>query len=397
MTTTMMKQNEAALGAAVERDVGLPGRVVVSWTVAGGLAVGGFLVGGMMLAGKLSGSGLLLAAGALYIIGGLLGFGHGAALGILGRPEGMSAREAVAKVAMGAIYAVPALIVGFLAAGWIAMTSVALYIGKPLPMVGAAVGWLVGLVLVVVAAVSGWEALRHAYARWPERRLGTVLVTATFGALLVLFMADRPELWGLRLRVTEVGAVLLAAVGAFWIAGPAVTLALMLRRRLQAARALVPVTAERTPRVLASVAMGLAAGALLGVLAVPFQQAAFAGAPDVGTVGGAVLVASRAIVDEVLLRLFLVTAVVWGLVRWQNVPRGKAAVYAVTVAAAAQVLIYMPGINAIGFATLQATLAYVAMTVAVPAIVFGVLYWKRGIGTALVAHATALAALALML
>jgi hypothetical protein len=395
MTTTMI-QNEAALGAAIERDVGLTGRVVVSWTVAGGVAVGGFLVAGMTLAGKLSGSGLMLAAASLYVIGGLLGFTHGAVLGFLGRPADVTAREAVGRLAMAALYAIPALIVGFLAAGWIAMTSVALYIDRPLPLVGAAVGWLIGAVLVLYAALSGWEALRNAYARWPERKLGTALVAATFAALLVVFLADRPELWGLRMRVTEVGAFLLAAVGAFWIAGPAVTLALALRRRLTGAAA-PQAAAGQAPRAIASVAIGLAAGAVLGVVAVPFQQAAFAEAAAVGTLGGIVLVLSRAVVDEVLLRLFLVTGVVWAMVRYNNTPRGAAAVYAVTAAMLVQVALYLPGINAIGFATTTATLAYVATTVVLPAMVFGVLFWKRGLGTALVAHATALVAVALMI
>jgi hypothetical protein len=395
MTTTMMQETTMS-GTAVARDVGLTGRVVVSWTVGGAVAIGGFLVAGMTLAGKLSGSGLLLAAGALYVIGGMLGFVHGAALGFFGRPEGQTPREALGRIAMGALYALPALIVAFLAAGWIAMTSVALYLGKALPLVGAGVGWLVGMVLVLVAAVSGWQALQNAYARWPERRLGTALVAATFAALLVLFLADRPELWGVRLRVTEVGAILLAAVGAFWLAGPAVTLALALRRMLVVPDPMVP-AAARMPRTLSSVAIGLAAGALLGVMAVPFQQAAFATAPAVGTLGGAVLVASRALVDEVMLRLFLVTGVVWALVRWQNVERPTAAAYAVVAAAIAQVFVYLPGVNAIGFVTMSATAAYVAATVVAPALVFGFLYWKRGFGTALVAHATALTALALML
>jgi hypothetical protein len=393
-------QNTVVPGTTVGRDVGLTGRVVVSWTVAGAVAVGGFLVAGMTLAGKLSGSGLLLAAGALYILGALLGYIHGAALAFFGRPAHETPREAVGRIGMATLYAVPALIVGFLAAGWIAMTSVAVYLGKVAPLAGAAVGWFAGAVLLLVAAVSGWQALENAYARWPERRLGTALVAATFTALLVLFLADRPELWGLRLRVTEVGAVLLAAVGAFWLAGPAVTLALMLRRRLAGTAAdatLAPQAPQAPPRALASVAMGLAAGAILGIVAVPFQQAAFVTAPDVGTLGGAVLVASRAIVDEVLLRLFLVTGVVWALVRWQNVPRPAAAVYAVMAAAAVQVLVYLPGVNAIGFPTMTATATYMAMTVAVPALVFGFLFWKRGLGTAFVAHATALVAVALML
>jgi hypothetical protein len=394
MTTTTL--NTAAVpGTAVKRDIGLSGRVVVSWTLGGGLAVGGFLVAGMTLAGKLSGSGLLLAAAALYVIGALLGFAHGAALGFLGRPENVTAREATGRIGMAALYALPALIVGFLAAGWIAMTSVALYIGKPLPLAGVAVGWLVGLVILLTAAVSGVQALRNAYARWPERRIGTVLVAATYAALLVVFLADRPELWGLRLRVTEIGAVLLAAVGAFWIAGPVVTIALRLRPRLQGAPALqLP---SRAPHIAAGIAMGLAAGAVLGVLAVPFKQAAFVVSPDVGTFGGAVLIASRALVDEVLLRLFVVTAMVWALVRYSGTPRSIAAVYAIFAAAAMQVLLYLPGVNAIGFPNTGAALAYLATTVALPALVFGVLFWKRGLATALVAHATALVAIALMI
>jgi hypothetical protein len=394
MTTTTMR-TEATAGTTVERDVGLMGRVAVSWTVAGGVAVGGFLVAGMTLAGKLSGSGLMLAAASLYVIGGVLGFTHGAVLGFLGRPEGVTAREAAGRLGMAALYAMPALIVGFLAAGWIAMTSVALYIGTPLPMVGVAVGWLIGAALVLFAAVSGWEALGNAYARWPERKLGTALVAATFTALLVLFLADRPELWGLRMRVTEVGAVLLAAVGAFWIAGPAVTLALALRRRLSAAEA--PATAAAAPRALASVAIGLAAGVVLGVIAVPFQQAAFAEATAVGTVGGIVLVVSRAMVDEVLLRLFLVTGTVWTLVRYYNTPRPRAAAYAVLAAMLVQVALYMPGVSAIGFPSSATMLAFLATTIALPAVVFGALFWKRGLGTALVAHATALVAVALMI
>jgi hypothetical protein len=396
MTTTTM-HNEAALGAAVERDVGLTGRVAVSWTVAGGVAVGGFLVAGMTLAGKLSGSGLMLAAASLYVIGGLLGFAHGAVLGFLGRPADVTAREAVGRLGMAALYAIPALIVGFLAAGWIAMTSVAVYIGRPLPLVGAGIGWLVGAVLVLYAAVAGFEALQNAYARWPERRLGTTLVAATYAALLVLFLADRPELFGLRMRVTEVGAFLLAAVGAFWIAGPAVTLALALRRRLSGAAARLEPATVQGPRALASLAIGLAAGAVLGVIAVPFQQAAFAEAAAVGTLGGVVLLLSRALVDEVLLRLFLVTGMVWALVRYNNTPRAVAAVYAVFAAMVVQVVLYLPGINAIGFATTATTLTYLAATVALPAVVFGFLFWKRGLGSAVVAHATALVAIALMI
>jgi hypothetical protein len=394
MTTTTMVHDAGQGEAVLARDTGLTGRVLVTWTVAGGLLVGGFLVAGMTLAGRLSGNALLMTAGALYVVGALLGFAHGAVLGFLGRPADVTTRDALGKIGMAALYAVPAATVGFLVAGWIAMTMIALYLGRALPLIGAAVGWAIGLALLAAAAVYGVRALRNAYARWPDWQLGTALVAGTFAALLLVLLADRPELWGTRLRVTETGAVLLAALGTIWIAGPVITMGLWVRRLLPVAPAL---GFEWTGRAYTNVAMGLAAGVVLGVLAVPFQQAAFAtGLPADGRVGGVVLLVSRALVDEVLLRLFLVTGMVWLLVR-NATPGPRAAVIAVAAAAIVQVLLYMPGVNAIGFPTFSATAAFVVMTVLLPAMVFGMLFWKRGLATAVIAHATALLALALMI
>jgi hypothetical protein len=394
MSTTMMQMEAARGEAVVARDVGLVGRVIVTWGVAGGLALGGFLVAGMTLAGRLSGNALLTTALVLYVIGALLGLVHGAALSYFGRPDGTTPRQAFGRIAMGLLYAIPALIVGFLAAGWIAMSSVALYLGRALPMVGAGIGWLVGAVLVLVAVLSGLEALRNAYARWEDRRLGTVLVAGTFAALLVLFLADRPELWGTRFRVTEVGAVLLAAVGAFWIAGPVVTLALWLQRLLPGRRLAVGFQGQARPWL--SLVIGLAAGGLLALVALPFKQAAFAMAP-VGPLGGVVHGLSRALVDEVLLRLFLVTGTVWVLMRWNATSRPMAAVLGVLAAAFVQALLYLPGVNAIGFASPATAVGYLVATVLLPAMVFGALFWKRGFATALLAHATALMAVMLMI
>jgi hypothetical protein len=62
-----------------------------------------------------------------------------------------------------------------------------------------------------------------------------------------------------------------------------------------------------------------------------------------------------------------------------------------------QAVLYLPGVTAIGFASATTTAAYLAVTVLLPAMVFGVLYWKRGFATALLAHATALLAIMLMI
>jgi hypothetical protein len=251
------------------------------------------------------------------------------------------------------------------------------------------VAWAVGAVLMCVAALEGWQALRRGYARWAEKRYGTLLVAATFAALLVLFLADRPQLWGSRLQLTEVGAVLLALSMTLWLVGPLVTLALRTVTRLR-----VPGAAFDTPRrALPGLALGLAAGAVVGLAAVPF---AVAPAGAAGPAGAVVLSVSAALFNEVLLRLFLVTAIAALIIRYYSVRRNEAIAIAVMAAAVVEVLLHLPGVAMIGFPTTLGAAAFLLTAVVLPAIVFGFLFWKRGLTTAVVAHATALVAIALL-
>ena len=150
---------------ALARGIGLPGRVAVSWATAGGMLTGGFLVAAMTLAGRLSGSGLLMTSAGLFVIGALLGFAHGGVLGVLGRPDHLSLQDALKGVALAAVYAVPAAAVGWIVAGWTAMTVVALYMERTAALVAVGAAWLVGALLVAVAARQGpWWCSR----RWPR-------------------------------------------------------------------------------------------------------------------------------------------------------------------------------------------------------------------------------------
>ena len=137
---------EANDGRTLTRGLGRPGKTAVSWAAGGGLLAGGFLVAAMTLTGQLSGHSLLLTCTGLFLVGSLLGFGHGAILGWMGRPEGMDRKAAAKSIAFGAAYAVPALLVTWLLAGWIGMTSVALYSGQTAPIIGCGLAWLVGSV-----------------------------------------------------------------------------------------------------------------------------------------------------------------------------------------------------------------------------------------------------------
>jgi len=381
MTTaaTLEKDNGSDLGP---RDVGLHGWTMVAWAVAGGVALGGVGVAYWTLSGQLSANGMFLMASGLFIMGAAIGLLHGAVLGWFGRPADVDGHRAVRDLLVAGLYALPALAVGWLASVWISMTVVAAYLGELAPAAGSAVGWVAGGVILAWAAVVGLRALRNAYARWPERAVGTVVVVSTFVALVLTFLADRPELFGLRLQVTEVGGVLMAAVFSIWVVGPAVTLALRLLSRLpEAVRPKVGL--NEGWGAAADVALGVTVGLAIGLLAVPFAGPAVAEA----SAGALVVAVSGALVDEVLLRMALVTGVAWLLLRWHEVHTEEVAVVAVVGVALIQAALYTPGVLAIGFPTVVAATAFAMTAVVVPAIAFGALYWTRGFSTAVIADA----------
>lgn len=377
-------------GADLPRSIGLQGRVAVLWAMAGGVALGGFLVAIMTLQGQLSGHALFLTSSGLFVVGAVLGLLHGGVLGYLGRTDNTTGPEALRGLLLAALYAVPGLAVAWLVAVWLGMSMVASYLGRVGPWIGVGLAWSAGLAMVAGAGWYGVRALKNAYARWPERRLGTALTAAVFAALMVLFLADRPELWGRRIRLTDTGAVLLALAATLWIAGPAVTLALRLARSLPE-----PVRVfSRGKSAIVDGALGLSVGLVVGLLAVPFHPTAGILVPSAGETLIAAL--SLALVDEVLLRLFVVTTVAWGFLRWHRIQKEEAAVAAVGVAALVQVVLYLPGVTAIGFSTTLGAVGFTLVAVLIPAVVFGALYWARGLGTAVLAHATALASMALI-
>jgi hypothetical protein len=397
MTATTHAGTPQGTIATLPRDFGLPGWIAITWTAAGGFLLGGFLVAAMTLAGKLSGSGLLLMSGGLFMVGALLGYVHGAALGFFGRPEGMTGRQAVSALLLAAIYAVPTMAIGVVVSGWISMTVVSLYTGKLAPLALTGVAWLIGAVLVAAAVARGWTGLRNAYARWPERRMGTLLVAGSFAALLITFVAERPVLWGVQLRVTEVGAVLLAVFATIWLAGPIVTLALHAVHQVQWLRETNIEAGKR--QVLGTVGLGLVVGLVLGMLALPFFTSPLrvaVPAVTTGVLGTVAISMSRALIDEVLLRLFLVSATAWLILRWRDVRPAEAATAAVLVGALVQFVLYLPWVFGIGFPSIVTATAFVLLVVIVPALAIGALYWKRGFGAALLAHATAIAMVALV-
>lgn len=228
------------MAAALE----LPGRVALSWAAASGLLAGGAWVALLAGTGRTSASTSWFISTLFFVVFGGLGFVHGGVLGYLGRIREQSRWRVARSLFWSAVLGAPVLLLMYEIAIWISMTSVALMMPRPALLIGVSVSWLVLLGTCAVAVWQGVVALRRAYAQWPDCRLGTLLLAATFAFLLLSFLSEPPVVWGSDLRVTGIGALLLAAGVTAWIASPLIVIALqLLHRRLQR-------RAQPTPRTL---------------------------------------------------------------------------------------------------------------------------------------------------
>jgi hypothetical protein len=141
--------------------ISLPGKLLVTWVISGAVLCGGGLVVYGLFAEEINHWMLLETVGVLYLVGGALGFLLAGALGMLGRPSGMAAKEAFHDQLTGALYVLPLGTVGFIAAGWIALSYWSVYSGNFGGLLLATVSWL-GLAVVAAFAVEyGWLGFRN--------------------------------------------------------------------------------------------------------------------------------------------------------------------------------------------------------------------------------------------
>jgi len=354
--------------------------------MASGILSGGVLLAVLTLLDEASAFGLFLTSTALFLGGALFGFVHGAVLGWMGRDESMDGAEARHSIGLGLMYVIPGLGLAWVTSSLISQTVAARFTGNVLSLVGVYVAWAVGAVICLWALRTGVTALRNGFRRWEDTVVGTTLVLLTFVALLGLFLIDLPELWGTQLRVGTVGAVLLAGFATTWLSGPAVTLPLVLSRRLPEPR-ILSVPFPTGGRLLSGVGIAAVVGAALAGAALwlaPSLQTA--PGVDIGMDAGvvALLAAARALVDELVFRLFIVTCLVWAFRRWHPLHPEEATTAGVLVAVLAQILVYMPAYLAQGLPGAGALLQQITWLTAAPAVAMGLLFVWRGLPAALV-------------
>lgn len=210
-------------------NLGVVGQVATSWGVTGGM-LGAVVVTGHMMAGQLSSSLGFLTATIFYVAGSLIGFLHGGIIGYLSRPSEVSRILALRRLALGAFYAVPAMIIGWVFALALALTPGAVSSGRPALVIPATIGWLALAGIVAWATAETRIALPNLFRRWPESRALFVVLGVLFLAVLPFFLGSRPEIWLLQVRPTETAAIFMALGATAWIGGPLITLVLLALR-----------------------------------------------------------------------------------------------------------------------------------------------------------------------
>jgi hypothetical protein len=395
--TTMHPEPHATAHDRPRRGLDLPASVSITWALAGGMLLGGAGVAALQFADRMR-PGLMLAAATMtFVIGALLGFGNGALLGFFGRPEAQTKTDALKSEFHGLLYLGPALLIGWLLTGWIAAMPLALHTGSAIGAVISGMAWFALLAVLYAAASTGMRALLNAYRRWPQHTAGTFVVFAVLAALLVIFLTNQPVAWFGGRRITTIGAVALAFALTFWVYGPLVTVALAVAQRSGLLRAFGG--EHRVRRALASVGLAVAAGLAVTVISLPFYGAPPAlptGAERMGLWTAIGVAVAHAVSEELFVRLIVLTAAFVVASRLLPTHRHWAIGIAIAVATAADLAIHAPAIASLGLPGIAMGVAFTVVHVAIPAVLFGILYLRRGIGTAVGAHAIGDVALILL-
>lgn len=397
--TTNRPEAAARTTAAPKRELELPALVAIMWSLAGGMLLGGAGIALRMFAGQLSAHLMLVASSTLFVIGAVIGLSHGVVLGLFGRPEGHTLRRAGHALLHGMLYLAPALLLGWLLAGWVAALPLALHGRHVIAIAVSVVAWLAMAVPVWFAASTGAHAVSLAYRRWPERVLGTALTGVVLASLLVSFWVEPPVLWFTEIELTRTGGVLLAVGATLWLYGPLITAGLWLARRMREAQPVELPTRYPRLRGLAWPVLAVLAGVVVTLIAIPFYHGATGLPSDAerfGFVSALLLVAANAVADELLVRLFVMGAAFALALRLLPNNRTWAAGLAIAAATAVDLILHAPSVPGLGLPGTTMLVAYVAVRMAIPAALFGYLYWRRGLGTAVAAHVAANASLILL-
>jgi hypothetical protein len=381
-----------------KRGIELPAAVALSWSLIGGLVLGGAGVAAMIFAGRMSGHLMLMGSTVLFVIGAMLGLAHGVILGLFGRPAEWTVGKAGNALLHGMLWIGPTLLIGWLLAGWMAALPIALGGQRYLASAISVLAWVAMFAAMPWALRRGVEAARLAYARWDDRILGTLLIAVVGSALVVAFAITPPTIWFTGTTFSRTGGLFFAGFLTFWFYGPLITAALHLSRRLRGVAA-KEMTERTWKHALVSVGIAVGVGLMLAAVAIPFYRGApglTSGVERLGFWPAFAATLATAFADEMLFRLIVITLAFAVTQRYLTHDRNRAIVVAVAFATLMDLFLHAPAALVLGLPGASLLAGFVTLRMAIPAILFGYLYYRRGLGTAVAAHLTADAALLLL-
>lgn len=213
----------------IEREARIPGRIVISWTLSGGILFG--MLGTLLtLTRQLPGYDFFVTLAGLFVFGSLLGLLHGGVLAIFSKDRETPFAESIKQAAIGMLYSLLTAPVGFLVTLWIGF---ALYyqldptLGR---LLGALIGAWIALAIFVWTAWETWRAIRIIVGAWPDFVLVTGIVGVVFLVLVWFFNSFYPYVFEGRYSLRQ--AVFIAGGVSVLVVGPLTTLATIGLRRV---------------------------------------------------------------------------------------------------------------------------------------------------------------------
>ncbi len=213
----------------LSREARIPGRVVISWTMSGGILFG--MVGTVMtMTQQLPGYDFFMTLSGAFVVGSLVGLGHGFVLALFSKDRGTPFSESFRHSLTGLLYSLLAVPVAFLVTLWIGFAFYFQMDPTTSRLLGAIIGGWIGLSVLMWTAWETWRALRVILAAWPDFGTAIGVVSVVFLVLVWFFSSFYPYIfqgaYSLRQAIFVSGGI------AVLIVGPLATLALVGLRKV---------------------------------------------------------------------------------------------------------------------------------------------------------------------
>ncbi len=211
------------------REAKIPGRIVISWTMSGGILFG--MLGTLLtVTQQLPGYDFFITLSGVFVFGSLAGLLHGFVLAVFSKDRETPFSDSFKHAAIGVLYSLLAAPVAFLVTLWIGF---AFYfhleptVGR---LLGAIIGGWIGLAVLVWTAWETWRAVRIIITAWPDFVLVTGIVSIVFLVLIWFFNSFYPYIFPGTYNMGQ--AIFVAGGISVLIVGPVTTLAVVGLRRI---------------------------------------------------------------------------------------------------------------------------------------------------------------------